>query len=100
MLLIMVKQWVGKNSHLSRKQREEYIFEETENIIAFATTLTLTKAIDKIIAYQKAFNNRPNAYLAVDFKLLNVSTFDDLTNQQMQDMGLELIEDLSVDDKI
>ena len=99
MLLITVKEWLGKNSRLSQKQREECTFKATESIIAFATCLPFIEAINKIIGYQKAFNNR-STYLAINFQLLQVSIIDDLTNQQLQDVGLELIEDLSVDDKI
>ena len=98
MLLITVKEWVGKNSRLSQKQREECTSKAVEAVVAFTTRLPFIKAIDKIIAYQKAFNNQPNAYLAVNFKLLQVSTIDDLTDQQIQDLNLQLIEDLN--DKI
>lgn len=90
MLLLTVNEWLGPGNRMTQEERNTTLVKTRQ--IAFATHMTLSKAIEKIYNYQTNYN----AYypIAVEFTLLHVTEIDDLTMDQLRMVRIEYVEEL------
>lgn len=90
MLLLTMNEWLGPGRKMPPD--ESVMTSVQERRFAFATALSLETAIDRIMRYQAAYNER--YHLAVNFRLLQVSEIAPLTRTQLAGVQVELVEDL------
>jgi len=91
MILITLNEWVGPGKKLSRE--EKIATQCNEKQISIASRKTLREAVDMIIKYQNAYNYRYR--LAVNFRLLQVNTIDELSDEQLDFLKVQLAESLT-----
>lgn len=91
MLLITMKEWLGPRKDLSNEQRARLT--PMINPVAFATSLPLGAAIDRIYAYQTSFNVESEA-LAMELTLLTVAQIDELSDDQIVKANIRKVENL------
>ena len=90
MLLLTMNEWLGPGRKMSLEESSQT--KAFESKIALATRSTLTEALKHIHQYELAFNE--NYRLAVNFKLLSVSTIDDVNDESLADVDVAIVENL------
>lgn len=90
MLLLTMYEWLGPGKRMTPEQREKAFTQE--RVHGFVTRLSLGAAIEQISAYQEAFNQ--HHLMAVNLRLVAVSTIEDLTDSQIEKADLEIVERL------
>ena len=89
MLLLTMNEWIGNGK---RWPANEPLPTVRERHMTFATRLPFAQALERVLAYQTAYNNHYT--LAVNFRLLAVSTIPDTSDDLLCDLQVEMVEDL------
>lgn len=87
MLLLTVREWCGPTQE-ARIQTKPHV-----QLVGMATRLQLGEAIEAIHAYEVAYKKRFFA-MAVEFNVVAVASIQDLTDEQLTQGRIELIENL------
>ena len=90
MFLITFNEWLGPGRNVPASER--HTISDCNKEIAFATRLALKEAVDRIVAYQNAYNSYYR--LAVNFRLLHVTKIENLSDKQLRAVEVQLAEHL------
>jgi len=91
MLLLTMREWFGPAS-----RRDPRLIKMNTEVgqCAFVTRLPLGDALERIRAYEEAYNTRYARANALQFTLLTVVTIDDLDERQIEIARVVLVETL------
>ncbi len=92
MLLLTLREWFGPGRDYPPERPASAI--TGEKIVGMVTHLALTDAIRRLHAYQNAFSAQSARITAVEFHLIAVTEIDDLDQNDIENAGMSLIEDL------
>lgn len=92
MLLIMMNEWLGPGNNATVEQAEK--LPRTERTMAFASEMPLSSALKRILGYQADFGAKN--LLAIEYRLLSVSEIRPVRAELLYDMGVQLVEKLSI----
>ncbi|RYE43956.1 MAG: hypothetical protein EOP24_26270 [Hyphomicrobiales bacterium] len=92
MLLITMHEWFGPSK--ARTSRAGPRMEVERRHRGFITSLSLGEAIERIRAYEEAFNARYSEHTALNFELLSASKVDELTEEQIDSARVVHVEKL------
>jgi hypothetical protein len=96
MLLITMREWSGPGRNMNPEMRS--IWGSETDLRGFVTNLPLGEAIERIDKYSRAYGSRHIA--AIEYRLVSITTIDDLTEEQIRMADTHLVEKLpqSVED--
>ncbi len=92
MILITLNLWLGPGRKMTYENRKKFPAENST--IAFASNKPLQEALEFIINYQKSYNEKYN--LAINFKLLSVTTIDFIPTETLDYLGVTLAENIEL----
>lgn len=88
MKLILMNEWLGPGSKVPTQL--SLITGESNRLVSFATNLPLSLALERILAYQDAYNEHYS--LAVNFRLLSVTEVESAPKQLLDKLEVSFVE--------